>query len=98
MVTYVKLLLYPCAPDLHRRSLAERYRAGGDSRLAVLGSKQAAWHPGLQSYVLDYRGRASQPSVKNFQLCGPGDPDTVIMQLGKVGNEEFIMDFRYQLL
>ena len=37
-----------------------------------------------------------QASVKNFQLCHSHNPDLVIMQLGKVEQDVFIMDFRWQ--
>ena len=36
-----------------------------------------------------------QASVKNFQLCHSHNPEVVIMQLGKVDQDTFIMDFRY---
>ena len=35
-----------------------------------------------------------QASVKNFQLCHSHNPEVVIMQLGKVDQDTFIMDFR----
>ena len=35
-----------------------------------------------------------QASVKNFQICHASNPDLVIMQLGKIDNDVFNMDFR----
>ena len=35
--------------------------------------------------------------MKNFQLISQNDPDTVILQFGRVGKDVFSMDFRYPL-
>lgn len=36
-------------------------------------------------------------SVKNFQLVNPDDHDTVILQFGRVGPNQFNMDYRWPL-
>lgn len=68
-----------------------------DNVYEVLKSKKAAWDSRLKSYVLDFHGRASQASVKNFQLVRESQPDVVIMQFGKLSEEKFILDFRHPL-
>ena len=49
---------------------------------------------------MDFGGRVSTASVKNFQLIH-GNPktnaDDLVLQFGKVGKDEFILDFRYPL-
>ena len=56
------------------------------------------WNDETQSYVLNFHGRVTQASVKNFQLCNVAkDPDTVVMQFGRVGKDAFTMDFQYPL-
>ena len=38
----------------------------------------------LGAYCLNFNGRVTQASVKNFQLVTQADPDYVILQFGKV--------------
>lgn len=46
------------------------------------------------NYRLNFHGRVSVPSVKNFQLISPDDPDNIICQFGKVGEDKFHLDFK----
>ncbi|KAF8106901.1 hypothetical protein N665_0130s0067 [Sinapis alba] len=76
----------------------------------VLKNKPPRWHEQLQCWCLNFRGRVTVASVKNFQLIaanqpqaqaqasGQGDgPDKILLQFGKVGKDMFTMDFRYPL-
>ena len=52
--------------------------------------------PPLNSYVLNFKGRVSVASVKNFQLVDPTNPASpVYMQFGRVGADEFTCDFQH---
>lgn len=82
-------------------------------RPLVLRNKPPRWHEQLQCWCLNFRGRVTIASVKNFQLIaasnpppagaptpsqpGPVDPDKVILQFGKVARDMFTMDYRYPL-
>ncbi|MCL8600387.1 tubby family protein [Proteus mirabilis] len=70
------------------------------------------WHEQLQCWCLNFRGRVTVASVKNFQLIAaaqpttgapmpsqpaPPDHDKIILQFGKVGKDMFTMDYRYPL-
>ncbi|KAG2269596.1 hypothetical protein Bca4012_062623 [Brassica carinata] len=82
-------------------------------RPLVLKNKQPRWHEQLQCWCLNFRGRVTVASVKNFQLVAArqqpqtqgtaGDAqshpeqDKVILQFGKVGKDMFTMDYRYPL-
>jgi len=79
------------------KSLIEKYKQRDTADLILLTSKDAEWDKELKSYVLNYHGRASQASVKNFQICHSSKPDFIIMQLGKIDQDVFNMDFRYPL-
>ena len=46
---------------------------------------------------MNFKGRVSIPSVKNFQLVSPDDIDYIICQFGKVGEDRFHLDFRAPL-
>lgn len=70
----------------------------------ILKNKSPRWHEQLQCWCLNFRGRVTVASVKNFQLVaseenGPSgqDYDRVILQFGKVGKDLFTMDYGYPL-
>ncbi|KAL1539540.1 Tubby-like F-box protein 5 [Salvia divinorum] len=72
----------------------------------ILKNKTPRWHEQLQCWCLNFRGRVTVASVKNFQLVAAGDSsenvpaseqENVILQFGKIGKDIFTMDFRYPL-
>ncbi|KAJ3695746.1 hypothetical protein LUZ60_001123 [Juncus effusus] len=64
----------------------------------VLKNKAPRWHEHLQCWCLNFHGRVTVASVKNFQLVSTeGDEETVLLQFGKVGDDMFTMDFRHPL-
>lgn len=72
----------------------------------VLKNKAPRWHEQLQCWCLNFKGRVTVASVKNFQLCVAVDPshdvpaaeqEKVILQFGKIGKDMFTMDYRYPL-
>ncbi|KAE9458031.1 hypothetical protein C3L33_10059, partial [Rhododendron williamsianum] len=72
----------------------------------ILRNKAPRWHDHLQCWCLNFHGRVTVASVKNFQLVatldqsqpgGKGDEETVLLQFGKVGDDTFTMDFRQPL-
>ncbi|KAK2985485.1 hypothetical protein RJ640_004336 [Escallonia rubra] len=72
----------------------------------LLRNKAPRWHEHLQCWCLNFHGRVTVASVKNFQLVatmdqsqpgGKGDEETVLLQFGKVGNDIFTMDYRQPL-
>ncbi|CAL9107980.1 unnamed protein product [Musa textilis] len=82
-------------------------------RPLVLRNKAPRWHEQLQCWCLNFRGRVTIASVKNFQLisviqpaagapmpsepAAPSEHDEVVLQFGKVAKDMFTMDFRYPL-
>ncbi|KAI3961412.1 hypothetical protein MKX01_004081 [Papaver californicum] len=76
------------------------------SNCMVLRNKAPRWHEPLQCWCLNFHGRVTVASVKNFQLAavvdpsqpgGKGDEDVVLLQFGKVGDDLFTMDYRQPL-
>ncbi|RWW76402.1 hypothetical protein BHE74_00015509 [Ensete ventricosum] len=72
----------------------------------MLKNKAPRWHEQLQCWCLNFRGRVTVASVKNFQLVAAVDPsyhvslaeqEKVILQFGKIGKDIFTMDYRYPL-
>ncbi|KAG1346731.1 tubby-like F-box protein 1 [Cocos nucifera] len=81
-------------------------KAHSSGGLAALRNKAPRWHEHLQCWCLNFHGRVTVASVKNFQLVatadpgqpwGIGDEETVLLQFGKVGDDMFTMDFRQPL-
>lgn len=90
----------------------EEENGDGKEMPLVLKNKAPRWHEQLQCWCLNFRGRVTVASVKNFQLIAanqplvgaptpsqpaPSDPDKIILQFGKVGKDMFTMDYRYPL-
>lgn len=67
------------------------------SSALVLHNKAPRWNENMRAFCLNFGGRVSVASVKNFQLVAEGDPDTVVLQFGKAGDETFTCDFRWPL-
>uniref|UniRef100_A0A0C9S6J6 Tubby-like F-box protein n=1 Tax=Wollemia nobilis TaxID=56998 RepID=A0A0C9S6J6_9CONI len=72
----------------------------------ILKNKAPRWHEQLQCWCLNFHGRVTVASVKNFQLVAAVDPsrpgsqadqDVVLLQFGKVGKDMFTMDYRQPL-
>ncbi|URD99131.1 tubby-like F-box protein [Musa troglodytarum] len=81
-------------------------KAHGPGMSLVLQNKAPRWHEHLQCWCLNFHGRVTVASVKNFQLVatadssrprGIGDEETVLLQFGKVGDDMFTMDYRQPL-
>jgi len=86
-------------PMTVNESMLERYKNEADtSDFVVLKNKQPKWNDQVGAYVLNFNGRVTRASVKNFQLCNVAkDPDQVIMQFGRVGKDAFTMDYQFPL-
>ncbi|KAL3644821.1 Tubby-related protein 3 [Castilleja foliolosa] len=75
--------------------------AVNDETALVLKNKSPRWHDQLQCWCLNFNGRVTAASVKNFQLVGAHEEDeqdnNVVLQFGKVGKDTFTMDYRYPI-
>eukprot|EP00392_Amoebophrya_sp_AT5.2_P013409 g13527.t1 len=65
--------------------------------IEIFQNKSPKWNEQLGAFVLNFNKRVTQASVKNFQLISPNDPDTVVLQFGRVAKDQFNLDFRYPL-
>ena len=80
-------------------------------KLLQLVNVKPKWDDVHGGHVLNFQGRVTESSVKNFQLCCPELPSSnswsergettlnpeVILQFGKAGKDKFSMDVRYPL-
>ncbi|CAF1104377.1 unnamed protein product [Rotaria sordida] len=84
-------------PKTDSESLVERWKHNDMNNLLELHNKTPVWHQETQSYVLNFHGRVTQASVKNFQIVHDDDQDYVCMQFGRVSDDVFTCDFKYPL-
>jgi tubby-related protein 1 len=68
----------------------------------VLKNKSPRWHENLQCWCLNFHGRVTVASVKNFQLVATDESaptnqehEDTTLQFGKIGKDLFTMDYRY---
>jgi len=52
------------------------------------------WNERTECYTLNFYGRVSRASAKNFQLVMPEDPNTIYLMFGKIGRDSFHLDYR----
>ncbi|XP_050691142.1 tubby protein homolog [Eriocheir sinensis] len=78
-------------------SLIERWKNKNMDQLIELCNKTPVWNEDTQSYVLNFHGRVTQASVKNFQIVHESDTEYIIMQFGRVAEDVFTMDYRYPM-
>ncbi|EOX94944.1 Tubby like protein 3 isoform 2 [Theobroma cacao] len=78
--------------------------SGQKDGMLVLRNKAPRWHEQLQCWCLNFNGRVTVASVKNFQLVASPENgatgqehENVILQFGKVGKDVFTMDYQYPI-
>uniref|UniRef100_A0A7S1SMQ6 Tubby C-terminal domain-containing protein n=1 Tax=Tetraselmis chuii TaxID=63592 RepID=A0A7S1SMQ6_9CHLO len=83
--------------DVKDGNILSSYKKGESDGLVVMKNKPPKWNESLGAYCLNFNGRVTHASVKNFQLVSEGDEDHVILQFGKVGKDTFTMDFAWPI-
>lgn len=79
------------------RSMLERSKSGKGSNIVCMYNKPPKWNEQLNAYCLNFNGRVTEASVKNFQLICHDNPEYVILQFGKIGKDTFTMDYRWPM-
>ncbi|KAI3808438.1 hypothetical protein L1987_24389 [Smallanthus sonchifolius] len=87
-------------------SVKEQLPTGACNDHLILKNKSPRWHEQLQCWCLNFKGRVTVASVKNFQLVASvgsshnvseAEQNKVILQFGKIGQDIFTMDYRYPI-
>lgn len=84
-------------PTQDRDTLLERWKANNMNNLLQLHNKQPIWSDETQAYVLNFHGRVTQASVKNFQLVHAADEDYIVLQFGRISDDLFTLDYNFPL-
>ncbi|XP_047431893.1 tubby-related protein 3 isoform X2 [Mugil cephalus] len=87
----------PVRPQNEQESLLNRWQNHTLENLIELHNKAPVWNDDTQSYVLNFHGRVTQASVKNFQIVHDNDPDYIVMQFGRVAEDIFTLDYNYPM-
>jgi len=66
-------------------------------KLVCLENKPPSWNDEVGAYVLNFNGRVTQASVKNFQLYEQKDEQNQFMQFGRTGKDEFSLDVQWPM-
>ncbi|KAJ3311505.1 SAM domain and HD [Boothiomyces sp. JEL0838] len=83
-------------PEEEKMTLSERIADGNDQqRYLVLKNKPPQWNVDTNSFVLDFQGRVSVSSVKNFQIIHDNDLDYISLQFGRIDKDKFTIDVQY---
>ncbi|KAJ3357629.1 hypothetical protein GGF32_000921 [Allomyces javanicus] len=93
LLTSVYLVRHPEYQE--SETLLGRMKTGNDPKLLVLHNKAPQWNEDTHSYVLNFNGRVTVASVKNFQIVHDNDIDYIIMQFGRTEDGTFAMDCQY---
>ncbi|XP_012609715.2 tubby-related protein 2 isoform X3 [Microcebus murinus] len=86
-----------CQPQNAQGSILSRFHQGAMQELILLKSKTPLWSEESGAYVLNFEGRVTRASVKNFQIVQPHNAEYLVLQFGRVAQNAFTMDFRYPL-
>ncbi|ORX92615.1 hypothetical protein K493DRAFT_225229, partial [Basidiobolus meristosporus CBS 931.73] len=77
--------------------LISQYKNCGAESVLALRNKSPQWNEDTMSYVLNFNGRVTLASVKNFQIVHQDDVDYTVMQFGRVSYNAFTLDYSYPL-
>ncbi|KAG2468012.1 TULP1 protein, partial [Polypterus senegalus] len=87
----------PVRPRNDNDGLLIRYQNRNMDNMIELHNKTPVWNNETQSYVLNFSGRVTHASVKNFQIVHSKDVDYIVMQFGRVAEDTFTLDYSYPM-
>lgn len=86
-----------CRPITDTDSMSAKFDARKLDDFICLENKKPVWNQDTQSFVLNFHGRVTMASVKNFQIIHKDNPNYIIMQFGRISEDIFTIDYRYPL-
>ncbi|KAG7226789.1 hypothetical protein INR49_014138 [Caranx melampygus] len=87
----------PLRPRNECDGLLIRHQNRRMENLIELHNKTPVWNEETASHVLNFNGRVTQASIKNFQIVHNKDLDYIVMQFGRIADDIFTLDFNYPL-
>ncbi|XP_017775648.1 PREDICTED: protein king tubby [Nicrophorus vespilloides] len=93
-LSYERVLMQP---QENGEGLIDLWKSKNMENIIELHNKTPVWNDDTQSYVLNFHGRVTEASVKNFQIVHDSDNEYVVMQFGRIAEDIFTMDYRYPM-
>ncbi|KAM9813767.1 tubby-related protein 3-like [Neosynchiropus ocellatus] len=87
----------PLRPRNDCDGLLIRHQNRRMENLIELHNKTPVWNEETASHVLNFNGRVTQASIKNFQIVHNKDLDYIVMQFGRIADDIFTLDFNYPM-
>ncbi|TNN76425.1 Tubby-related protein 1 [Liparis tanakae] len=87
----------PLRPRNECDGLLIRHQNRRMENLIELHNKTPVWNDESASHVLNFNGRVTQASIKNFQIVHSKDLDYIVMQFGRIADDIFTLDFNYPM-
>ncbi|XP_062420130.1 tubby-related protein 1-like isoform X2 [Pungitius pungitius] len=87
----------PLRPRNECDGLLMRHQNRRTENLIELHNKTPVWNDESASHVLNFNGRVTQASIKNFQIVHSKDLDYIVMQFGRIADDIFTLDFNYPM-
>jgi tubby-related protein 1 len=56
-----------------------------------------SWNEEVRAFVLNFNGRVTMASIKNFQMVEESNPDEILLQFGRTGKDTFSLDVQWPL-
>jgi len=78
-------------------SMMAKFKKRDFTKMVVAYNKPPRWNDTVGAFVLNFNGRVTMASVKNFQLITHDDQEKIILQFGRVAKDEFTMDFQWPM-
>eukprot|EP00736_Rhodelphis_marinus_P004563 Rmarinus@m.19005 len=98
------VIAMPASEEPLRESLIAKYEDGCRDSIFRFKNKAPTWNEAAGAYCLNYHGRVTKGSVKNFQLVQVGVPETdatapIICWFGRCAHDpkEYVLDVSYPL-
>ncbi|XP_051931110.1 tubby-related protein 1-like isoform X2 [Hippocampus zosterae] len=87
----------PLRPRNDYDGLLIRHQNRRMENLIELHNKTPVWNEETASHVLNFNGRVTQASIKNFQIVHSKDLDYIVMQFGRIADDIFTLDYKYPM-
>ncbi|KAM9362308.1 tubby-related protein 1-like [Symphorus nematophorus] len=87
----------PLRPRNECDGLLIRHQNRRMENIIELHNKTPVWNEETASHVLNFNGRVTQASIKNFQIVHSKDLDYIVMQFGRIADDIFTLDYNYPM-
>lgn len=83
---------WPHGGSIKKSTMMQAINSLNFKDMQPLMNKPPVWSDKKGAWTLNFHGRVTRASVKNFQLVRPEDHEHVVLQHGRVGQDMFSMD------